>query len=484
MNDGLIYDWNPKGDQPEPAGLLLNDETLRDGLQSPSVKAPTIDQKLASCTCSIASASIPPTSGCPAPVHTSSRTSSASPREIRRMPTEGAGELRRADPGRRHPADRRHRPAHGLPIECCCFIGSSPIRRYAEDWTVDYLQRCTEEAVGFAVRQGLTVMYVTEDTTRSDPDTLRRLFSTAIRAGASRLCIADTVGHATPDGARAIVRFVKSIVEEHGGGVGIDWHGHRDRDMGTINSIAAHRGRCHARARHDARSRRAGRQHADGSADGQPGADGLDRPRPDAPERPGADVSRRPPASRFPTTIRCSAAMRSARPPASTPPRWSRPSTKRTPNSPTRCIQACRRGSSGGRSRSRSVRCPANRTSSSGSSTAASRRRRDGRAHLPAGQGVDDRADRAGDSPGDRSRARLRDDAARRVSRLRLDELRRPGPRNLVRPRRLRHLGPVSHLLEADRVRPRRSDHRPPHRLVVSAAGAGAPAADCADASG
>jgi 2-isopropylmalate synthase len=82
-------------------------------------------------------------------------------------------------------------------------------------------------------------MYVTEDTTRSDPDTLRRLFSTAIRAGASRLCIADTVGHATPDGARAVVHFVKSIVEEQGGGVGIDWHGHRDRDMGTINSIAA-----------------------------------------------------------------------------------------------------------------------------------------------------------------------------------------------------------------------------------------------------
>ena len=42
----------------------------------------------------------------------------------------------------------------GLPIECCCFIGSSPIRRYAEDWTVDYLQRCTEEAVAFAVRRG------------------------------------------------------------------------------------------------------------------------------------------------------------------------------------------------------------------------------------------------------------------------------------------------------------------------------------------
>jgi 2-isopropylmalate synthase len=127
----------------------------------------------------------------------------------------------------------------GIPIECCCFIGSSPIRRYAEDWTVDYLRRCTEDAVSFGVNHGLAVMYVTEDTTRSDPETLRRLFMTAIRAGASRLCIADTVGHATPDGARAVVAFTRQIIEEMGGGVGIDWHGHRDRDMGTINSLAA-----------------------------------------------------------------------------------------------------------------------------------------------------------------------------------------------------------------------------------------------------
>jgi 2-isopropylmalate synthase len=128
----------------------------------------------------------------------------------------------------------------GIPVECCCFIGSSPIRRYAEDWTVDYLQRCTEVAIAFGVGHGLKVMYVTEDTTRSDPDTLRKLFTTAVRAGASRICIADTVGHATPAGARAVVRFARQVIADAGGtNVGIDWHGHRDRDLGTINSLAA-----------------------------------------------------------------------------------------------------------------------------------------------------------------------------------------------------------------------------------------------------
>ena len=104
----------------------------------------------------------------------------------------------------------------GVPIECGAFIGSSPIRQYAEGWTLDYLRKCTEEAITFAVKEGLTVMYVTEDTTRADPESLRLLFTTAIRAGASRLCIADTVGHATPNGAKAVVRFVKSLVAELG----------------------------------------------------------------------------------------------------------------------------------------------------------------------------------------------------------------------------------------------------------------------------
>jgi 2-isopropylmalate synthase len=127
----------------------------------------------------------------------------------------------------------------GVPIECCTFIGSSPLRQYAEGWTITQLLRLTEEAVGFAVREGLSVMYVTEDTTRADPDTLRQLYSAAIHAGASRVCVADTVGHATPAGAAAVVRFVAEVVDACGGGIGIDWHGHRDRDFAVSNSLAA-----------------------------------------------------------------------------------------------------------------------------------------------------------------------------------------------------------------------------------------------------
>ena len=239
MDDALIFDWNLDTPGPRPRQVLLLDETLRDGLQSPSVRAPTIDQKLRILhlldRIGIDTADL----GLPGAGAHVVRDVERLAYEIVdcRLKVQANCAARTVLADIQPIADIVQRT--GLPIECCCFIGSSPIRIYAEDWTIDYLQRCTEEAIGFAVRQGLKVMYVTEDTTRSDPETLRRLFRAAIDAGASRLCIADTVGHATPAGARAVVRFVKRLVDESGAHVGIDWHGHRDRDLGTINSLAA-----------------------------------------------------------------------------------------------------------------------------------------------------------------------------------------------------------------------------------------------------
>ncbi len=235
----LIYDWNGESG---PAALkprvLLNDETLRDGLQSPSVSAPSIEQKLKilhlmeDLGLDTADVGLP----------------GAGPhvvRDVERLAREIAGGMRiQANcAARTVVADIAPIAAIsqkvGLSIECCAFIGSSPIRQYAEGWTVDDLQRRTEEAIQFAVGEGLRVMYVTEDTTRADPDTLRTLYSTAIRSGASRLCVSDTVGHATPTGAAAVVRFIAGVARECGSNAGIDWHGHRDRDLAVVNTIAA-----------------------------------------------------------------------------------------------------------------------------------------------------------------------------------------------------------------------------------------------------
>src|ERR687890_300532 len=239
--DELVYDWNTI----EPSLVAPNrhigidDETLRDGLQSPSVKEPPIEQKLEllhlmeALKIDTADIGLPGAGG----------THAAG---VERLAREIADKKLKIRP---NCAARTHRndiipiveisQRVGIPIEACTFIGSSAVRFFAEGWTLDKLLTMTEEAVSFAVSQGLPVMYVTEDTTRANPETIRALYTTAIHAGAKAVCVCDTVGHSTPDGARAVVRFVKSIIEEQGGGIRLDWHGHQDRGLGVINSIAA-----------------------------------------------------------------------------------------------------------------------------------------------------------------------------------------------------------------------------------------------------
>ena len=236
----LIYDWNAIDAPPAPpVPVMLDDETLRDGLQSPSVHTPTIEQKLRILhlmeALGIDTADIGLPGAGPHVVRDVERLAREIVNGKLRVHANCAARTLVSDIVPIVEVSQRT----GLAIECGAFLGSSPIRQYAEDWTIDRLQRMADEAVSFAVKEGIEVMFVTEDTTRADPDSLRALYSTAIRAGARRVCIADTVGHATPAGARAVVRFVQTVIDECGGGIGIDWHGHRDRDLALENSLAA-----------------------------------------------------------------------------------------------------------------------------------------------------------------------------------------------------------------------------------------------------
>jgi 2-isopropylmalate synthase len=237
----LIYDWNrvePTSPTPNRR-ISLDDETLRDGLQSPSVCEPTVERKVEllhlmdGLGIDTADIGLPGAGGTHA-------------EGVERLAREIVEQKLKITPNcaaRTHQNDIRPiaeiSQRAGIAIEACTFLGSSFIRFFAEGWTLDKLLQLTEEAVTFAVAEGLPVMFVTEDTTRADPETIRALYTTAIRAGARAVCVCDTVGHATPDGARAVVRFVKRIIEEQGEQVRLDWHGHQDRGLGVINSLAA-----------------------------------------------------------------------------------------------------------------------------------------------------------------------------------------------------------------------------------------------------
>jgi 2-isopropylmalate synthase len=237
----LIFDWNAQGGFDWSAARVdLNDETLRDGLQSPSAIDPPIEVKKRFLHLMADIGVVAADIGLPGAGPHVVKTVRALAKEIvdARLPVAPNCAARTvvADV---EPIARISQEV-GIPIEACTFIGSSPIRQYAEDWTLDRMLKVSEQAVTFAIGEGLPVMFVTEDTTRAQPDTLKALYGNAIRWGARRLCLADTVGHATPAGVRNLVRFVKEeIVAPSGEDVKIDWHGHRDRGLGVVNCLAA-----------------------------------------------------------------------------------------------------------------------------------------------------------------------------------------------------------------------------------------------------
>lgn len=238
----LIYDWNSVAGPVLPVSrrVQLDDESLRDGLQSPSVTDPPISEKIRILHLMEELGIDMVDLGLPG----------AGPRavaDVERLACEIVNSHLKIRPNcaaRTHENDIRPvaeiSERTGLPIEVACFLGSSPIRRYTENWTDDFLFRTTEKAVTYARSLGLEVMYVTEDTSRCDPETVKRLYSTAINYGANAIVICDTVGHATPAGVAALVRFVlDEVVKPSGQKIRLDWHGHCDRGLAVANSLAA-----------------------------------------------------------------------------------------------------------------------------------------------------------------------------------------------------------------------------------------------------
>jgi isopropylmalate/homocitrate/citramalate synthase len=238
----LIYDWNSvlSGNFLPKGPVLLNDETLRDGLQSPSVRDPSIEQKIGILHLMEALGINALDLGLPGAGPRAVEHVEALAREIvgSHLRIKANCAARTLESDIRPIADIVQRT--GLNIEAATFIGSSPIRRYTENWTEDFLLQTTEKAVKFAVGLGLDSMYVTEDTSRCDPEMVERLYSTAIDCGARAIVICDTAGHSTPMGAYSLTKFVlDEVVKPSGEKIRLDWHGHCDRGFAIANSMAA-----------------------------------------------------------------------------------------------------------------------------------------------------------------------------------------------------------------------------------------------------
>ncbi len=241
MDDALIFDWNEVGRRHPPFGHVeFFDETLRDGLQGPSVKDPSIEEKLEllhlmeSLGIHVANTGLP---------GSSKRAYDDVLRMVQEMES-AKMKIGAACAGRTVAADILPMvdiaQKTGRSIEVYTFIGSSPIRLYAESWDVPALLKHSADAIDVGVKNGLPVAYVTEDTTRSRPDVLASLFKNAIDHGAQRLVLCDTVGHATPDGTRNLIRFTQNLLQAYGAThVKLDYHNHNDRGLGLVNALTA-----------------------------------------------------------------------------------------------------------------------------------------------------------------------------------------------------------------------------------------------------
>lgn len=241
MSSEIIFDWNTKGNKHSPPmrKVELFDETLRDGIQCPSVSDPSIEKKLKILRLldqiGIDEADISlPGAGPRAVEDCTTMVEMIRDEKLRIKPAAAA---------RTHPNDIRPiieiSEKTGVPIEVYAFLGSSPIRLYTEGWDEDKLEKLTRDAAKLTKNAGLPFAFVTEDTIRSHPKTLDRLFRAAIEEGADRLCVCDTVGHATPDGVFNLIHYTKNIIQSMGTDTKIDWHGHSDRGLGLVNAIYA-----------------------------------------------------------------------------------------------------------------------------------------------------------------------------------------------------------------------------------------------------
>lgn len=238
--DQIIHDWNLDRPRPKPAHAFdLNDETLRDGVQSPSVVDPGIEQKLEllglMSELGIRAVDIGlPGAGKRAFDDVVAQAKFIQKQKLKLLPNCAA---RTVLADIKPVAEAQQ--VSGQKLQVYTFIGSSPIRQWAENWDLEFIRKTSAEAISFAVKEGLECAYVTEDTTRSRPENLEVLFKSAIHEGATRLVLCDTVGHATPDGSKALVEWTKGVIAKTGAKVAIDWHGHNDRGLAVPNAIAA-----------------------------------------------------------------------------------------------------------------------------------------------------------------------------------------------------------------------------------------------------
>jgi len=99
----------------------------------------------------------------------------------------------------------------------------------------EVLKRVTD-AITAAKKSGITVAFFAVDGTRTELDFLKKIYLSALDAGAKEIVVVDTIGACGPEAAAFLVSEVCRWV---GPNVPVHWHGHNDFGMATACAVAA-----------------------------------------------------------------------------------------------------------------------------------------------------------------------------------------------------------------------------------------------------
>ena len=113
---------------------------------------------------------------------------------------------------------------------------TSDIKLKAYGISRDEVLRRIIDAVSFARQNGITVAYFAVDGTRTELDFLKKIYLSALEAGATEIVVVDTIGACGPEAAEFLVSEVKRWI---GPAIPLHWHGHNDFGMGTACAVAA-----------------------------------------------------------------------------------------------------------------------------------------------------------------------------------------------------------------------------------------------------
>ena len=234
----LLTDWNEKKTFKNKS-IVIEDDTLRDGLQSALLRIPNYFEKKELVTLAHASRIKYVMLGFPGASEDAYHECRLLVQFIRDMQWPLVPRLL----GRANQSDMaaicRLQEETGVPLQADFFINICALRLKVEGWNLATITQMIHQASEQLDRHGVSYSISLEDATRSDTSIIEKMLCTIVNTKAIAIVLCDTVGACLPSGVANLLRFVKKTIAAHNSHIFQWWHGHNDRGLALANALCA-----------------------------------------------------------------------------------------------------------------------------------------------------------------------------------------------------------------------------------------------------